>query len=94
MSRHIPRTDRWTAHGPSEYRSIDGLTVRFFKGAWWADVPYRISVVDEEGRSSFESHEDRLGPFRRPRNAMVEAERHLTMLQNRHAENFTRANPI
>jgi hypothetical protein len=82
MSRHIARSDRWQRMGPLEMRSDDGLVVRFFKRAWWAEVAYRV-LSEEPGAAASEEHMDRLGPFKRPRNAMVEAERHETMLRNR-----------
>ena len=93
MSRHIPRHERWQRHGPTEMRSTDGLVVRYLKGAWWADVSYKLRVAGPEGApSSWEAQADRLGPFKRPRNAMVEAERHVTMLRNRHGEDVTFGN--
>ena len=65
-------------------RSENGLVVRFFKRAWWAEVTYRV-FPEDAGLSpqTHEDHIDQLGPFKRPRNAMVEAERHETMLRNR-----------
>jgi len=88
MSRHIPRHDRWTSHGPTEHRAADGLRVFFERGAWWAEVTYRLRTADAppEALPAWESHTDRLGPFKRPRNAMVEAERHATFLERRHTD--------
>src|SRR4051794_21819245 len=88
MSRHVPRKDRWEARGPAEFVSIDGSTVRFQKGAWWAEVAYSLSPAapPPDQLQVWEAHLDRLGPFKRPRNAMVEAERHATMHRNRHGE--------
>jgi hypothetical protein len=87
MSRHVPRRDRWASHGAEQYRSLDGLIVRRYKGQWWADVAYRVLTEGQPGQpSTWEPHLETLGPFRRPRNAMVEAERHATMLCNRHGE--------
>ena len=84
MSRHVPRRDRWQGHGSEQHRSLDGLLVRRYKGQWWADVAYQ--VLTEAQPPAWEGHHDTLGPFRRPRNAMVEAERHATLLRNRHGE--------
>jgi hypothetical protein len=88
MSRHVSRRDRWEATGLAQYRSIDGLSVFRYKGAWWAEVGYQFHVApagaDEVAR--WEAHLARLGPFKRPRNAMVEAERHAVLLRNRHGE--------
>jgi hypothetical protein len=63
------------------------MLVRRYKGQWWADVCYHVLGEAGPGEpSSWERHTDTLGPFKRPRNAMVEAERHATMLRNRHGE--------
>jgi hypothetical protein len=88
MSRHVPRHDRWTAHGPIVHRSADGMRVFFERGAWWAEVAYRLRPADAppDSLAEWEPHTDRLGPFKRPRNAMVEAERHATSLQRRHGD--------
>jgi hypothetical protein len=88
MSRHIPRSDRWSRHGSTEHRSVEGPIVRLYKGLWWADVAYQMLVESEGEPSAWEARGDRIGPFRRPRNAMVEAERHVAMLRNRHGERF------
>ncbi len=88
MSRHIPRSDRWAKHGPTEHRSADGMRAFYERGAWWAEVSYRLRREDAlpEDLAAWDAHTDRLGPFKRPRNAMVEAERHATFLQRRHGE--------
>jgi hypothetical protein len=88
MSRHIPRSDRWSKVGPIEFRSGDGLRVFFERGAWWAEVTYRLRPVDAPpaALAEPEAHADRLGPFKRPRNAQVEAERHATFLQRRYGD--------
>ncbi len=87
MSKHIPRHARWSSHGPSEWRSREGLRVYFVKGAWWADVSYRLRTHAMPGAPPiWEAHTDQLGPYKRPRNAMVEAERYVVLLQNRHAD--------
>jgi hypothetical protein len=66
---------------------VDGLIVRRFKGEWWGVVAYELTAPSQEGTpASPTRHEERIGPFRRSRNAMVEIERHLVMLQNRHGE--------
>ena len=92
MSRHIPRRDRWQSAGPDCHRSIDGLSVRRSKGEWWAEVGYQTLAAQPGESGQWQSHFDRLGPFKRPRNAMVEAERHATSLRNRHGDRirFTR----
>jgi hypothetical protein len=90
MSRHTPRRERWEQHGTTEYSSGTNLRVFFERGAWWAEVNYRLRPADAppEALAEWEPHRDRLGPFKRPRNAMVEAERHATFLQRRHGDSF------
>jgi hypothetical protein len=53
-------------------------------------VTYRLRPADAppEVFTHWERHTDRLGPFKRPRNAQVEAERHATFLQRRHGDGF------
>ena len=60
--------------------------VLFEKGAWWAEVRYRL--LHPGPPPEWEEQLDRLGPFKRPRNAMVESERHLTALRNRHGDSL------
>ena len=88
MSRHTPRSERWEQRGPTDYSSGAGLRVFFRKGAWWAEIAYRIRPAEApaDALAPRESHTDTLGPFKRPRNAMVEAERHATFLERRHAD--------
>jgi len=90
MSRHTPRSERWEQRGPTEHYSGAGLRVFFRKGAWWAEVAYRIRPAEmpPDTLATLESHTDTLGPFKRPRNAMVEAERHATFLERRHADHL------
>ena len=88
MSRHVPRADRWQKVGPIEYRSGAGMRVFFERGAWWAEVSYRVRPADAspDAMTTWELQTDHLGPFKRPRNAQVEAERHATFLQRRHGD--------
>jgi len=44
--------------------------------------------VKEHELPSWESHDLRLGPYKRPRDAMVALEREVTFLQNRHGEHL------
>jgi hypothetical protein len=87
MSRHVPRHERWTRLGPNSYRSACGM-VRHDKGAWWAEISYRQVPENPatEAPLTWEEHFVRLGPFKRPRNAMIAAEDHTTILQRRHGE--------
>src|SRR5262245_18903217 len=84
MSLHVSRRERWEKRGDGTHRSLDGHLVRPLKGEWWADVAYSLFVAGGEGEvMEWRAHFERLGPFKRPRNAMVEAERHATALRNR-----------
>jgi hypothetical protein len=51
-------------------------------------VAYRLRLAEAEPESlaAWESHTERLGPFKRPRNAMVEGERQVTFLRRRHGD--------
>jgi hypothetical protein len=86
MSRHIPRSQRWVRRGPTELVAAGGLHVFYQKRAWWADVSYRLMLekLSTDAGIAWEAHTDRLGPFKRERNAQVEAERHAIMLKNRY----------
>src|SRR3954447_18241831 len=88
MSRHVPRRDRWEQHTPTEYTSGPGLRAYFQRGAWWAAVAYRVRPADTppDALVTWQPQTDTLGPFKRPRNAMVEAERLPTFLERRHGD--------
>jgi hypothetical protein len=88
VSRHIPRHERWLQHGPNEYTS-DSAAARFERGAWWAWVVYRQLPREHAlpaPPEAWQEHSDRLGPFKRPRNAMMAAEDHVLILKRRHGE--------
>src|SRR5262249_40388579 len=83
----VPRSRRWESQGSEIYRSVEGLLVRRYRGEWWAEVAYALLPGVAPGEvADWEDHADRLGPFRRPRNAMVEAERHAAALRGRHRD--------
>jgi hypothetical protein len=88
MSRHIPRHERWSKLGPNEYRS-DSAVVRYEKGAWWALVSYRQrdEQAPADGPPVWHDQAERLGPFKRPRNAMMAAEERVLLLGRRHGDN-------
>jgi hypothetical protein len=90
MSKHIPRHARWSKVGPNEYRS-HGTSVRFDRGAWWAWVSYRrrVEATPEDVLPPWQARCDRLGPFKRPRNAMMAAEEHALLLSRRHGDDFS-----
>ncbi len=88
MSRHIPRHERWSKLGPNEYRS-GSTVVRYDKGAWWALVTYRQceGPAPPDAPPVWHDQTERLGPFKRPRNAMMAAEEHVLVLGRRHGHN-------
>ena len=88
MSRHIPRDERWSKLGPNEYRS-GSSAVRYDKGAWWALVSYRQrdEPADADAPPAWHDQAERLGPFKRPRNAMMAAEERVLLLSRRHGDN-------
>jgi hypothetical protein len=87
MSKHVGRKDRWTRRGPHTHTSALG-TVQYRQDAWYARLVYRIRgpAKVEGGLPVWVNHDRWLGPYRRPRNAMVELERDVTVLRNRHGE--------
>jgi hypothetical protein len=56
------------------------------QGAWYSLLDYRTLVPPQRpgGLPRWETHALRLGPYKRPRNAMVALEREATFLKNRH----------
>jgi hypothetical protein len=87
MSRHVGRNQRWTQVDAKTYFSTLGK-VAYQQDAWYALLEYRTLVPAERpgGMPSWLPQSQRLGPFKRPRNAMVALEREATMLQNRHGK--------
>ena len=88
MSRHVGRKERWHQEDARRWASDLGSVV-FERGAWYAQLRYRVLVPPEREHElpTYAEHEQRLGPFKRPRNAMVALEREVTHLRNRHKEN-------
>ena len=87
MSKHVGRKQRWTQNSARQYTSSLGKVV-YAKGAWFGLLEYQTLVppANERALLTWEAHAAQLGPFKRPRNAMVAVEREATMLQNRHGE--------
>ena len=85
MSRHVGRKKRWRQHSATRYASALGEVV-YAENAWYGTLQYRtrIAPAAPAERTRWESHTARLGPFKRPRNAMVAVEREATLLKNRH----------
>jgi hypothetical protein len=84
MSKHVGRKQRWSQADARTYTSALGK-VLYQQDAWYALLDYRTLVAGEAGTApAWEPHARRLGPFRRPRNAMVALEREAAVLRNRH----------
>ncbi len=87
MSKHVGRKDRWTQKDARTHQSALGPVV-YRQEAWYARLAYQVREDPQvEGELPRWVGFDRwLGPFKRPRNAMVELEREATILRNRHGE--------
>jgi hypothetical protein len=85
MSRHIGRKQRWSQASATRYVSALGEVV-YREKAWFGMLRYQTqaSRADRGALPDWQDHNRRLGPYKRPRNAMVALEREVTMLQNRH----------
>ena len=81
MSKHRGRKQRWTQETPGRHVSALGRVV-YERNAWFAIFDYRTR--DGESANSWIAKERRLGPYKRPRNAMVALEEEVTILRNRH----------
>ena len=89
MSKHIGRKQRWTQETPSRYDSELGRVV-YEERAWYAMLAYRTRAPQASASdlAAWQSQTARLGPSKRPRNAMVALEREATLLKNRHGEDI------
>jgi hypothetical protein len=87
MSKHVGRKHRWTRTDAKTYLSASGKVV-FERGAWHATFVRRLQTPPERegGLPDTDTVSRRLGPFKRPRDAMVALEREITALKNRHGE--------
>ncbi len=85
MSKHVSRKDRWRQESSRAYSSELGKVV-YQEHAWFALLRYRTLAPERKAHelASWLAHEQRLGPFKRPRNAMIALEREATFLRNRH----------
>ena len=86
MSKHLPRKQRWAQASSTRYVSALG-TVVYQERAWFGVLEYRTAAFDECQLPVWTAHTLRLGPYKRPRNAMVELEREVTALRNTHGKN-------
>ena len=87
MSKHQGRKGRWTEVDAKTHTSALG-TIQYRQDAWYARLVYRVREPSpvEGALPSWVAYDRWLGPFKRPRNAMVELEREVTVLRNRHGE--------
>ena len=87
MSKHQGRKGRWTEVDSKTYTSALG-TVQYRQDAWYARLVYRVREPSRIAGAlpAWVDYDRWLGPFKRPRNAMVELEREATILRNRHGE--------
>ena|SRR5215217_7836642 len=85
MSKNAGRKGRWTEKDNRTYTSALGPVV-YRQDAWYARLIYQVRTPppEEGGLPAWVSHDRWLGPYKRPRNAMVELEREATILRNRH----------
>jgi hypothetical protein len=85
MSKHVGRKQRWTERDARTWTSSLGPVV-YRQDAWYARLVYRVRTPSKvEGElPAWLSYDRWLGPYRRPRNAMVELEREVAVLRNRH----------
>ena len=87
MSKHVGRKQRWTQRDAKTFVSSLG-TVAYRQDAWYARLVYQVREQPTEERALpvWKRHDCWLGPFKRPRNAMVELEREATYLRNHHKD--------
>jgi hypothetical protein len=87
MSKHVGRKHRWARVDAKSYSSETGRVV-YERGAWYAVLAYRTPAPAEPsgGLANWLSHGRRVGPFKRPRNAMVALEQEATILKNHYGE--------
>ena len=85
MSKHISRKDRWARRDAKTYTSDLGEVV-YRQDAWYARLVYqaRTTSPTEGELLSWIGHDRWIGPCKRPRNAMIELEREIAVLRNRH----------
>jgi hypothetical protein len=93
MSKHISRKQRWTRETPSRYASALGK-VAYEQRAWYGLLEYKLRAAEATPLPVWVAHAQRLGPFKRPRNAMVALEREATLLKNRHGDKILLAGEL
>jgi hypothetical protein len=86
-SKHVGRKQRWARQNAHTFTSRLG-TVAYQQDAWYALLDYRTLAPPRRpgGPPTWVAQARRLGPFKRPRDAMVALEREATVLLNRHGK--------
>jgi hypothetical protein len=94
VSKHVGRRQRWQQPSASEY-IYNGAVVRPYRGGWYAWISYAEAdpEVPPPALPEWIAKCERLGPFKRPRNAMMAAEEFLMLLQRRHGERVRLGTP-
>jgi hypothetical protein len=87
MSKHISRKQRWTQQNSTQYTAAIGKVV-YEQRAWYGLLDYKLRSEEPAPLLAWVTHTQRLGPFKRPRNAMVALEQEATLLKNRHGDNL------
>jgi hypothetical protein len=87
MSKHISRKQRWTQQSSTQYTAAIGKVV-YEQRAWYGLLDYKLRSEEPTPLLAWVNHTQRLGPFKRPRNAMVALEQEATLLKNRHGDNL------
>ena len=88
MSKHIGRKHRWIQENSRKYSSPLGQVV-YQQDGWYGILSYQTRAPQESASElpTWLAQSARLGPCKRPRNAMVAVEREATILRNRHGGN-------
>jgi hypothetical protein len=87
MSKHVSRKKRWAQESPTRYISSVGAVV-YQQNAWYGVLEYRTRSPEPGSLPVWVPRRERLGPFKRPRDAMVAVEREVTILKNRHGQDM------
>ena len=84
MTKHVPRSARWTRLNAKEYRADFGV-VRYRAGAWEGTVMYEAR--DEDPAAPWRAETASAGRFKRPRNAMISVEDKAREIRRRQGDN-------
>ncbi len=86
MAKNAGRKKRWRELDAKTHTSALGRAV-YEKGAWWGLMDFTVQTAGVgETLLVEEAHSRRLGPHKRPRDAMVAIEREAVALTNRHGD--------